>query len=182
MMLRGRGRVGFAATAVLALSGLTFLANAVGGLAYGQEGGAPAPSPQPMPAKGDVLAPFDAEGVDGSNQHIDYPKGTTTMLLFFLSGCPTCHKMLPEWGRVYAERRDSLRILGVLMDREPPGFFTQMQIPFPVLRSPSRDFLKSYKISRAPVTLRIAAGGKVEDAAVGLVDPIRLGDLFRPPQ
>ena len=81
---------------------------------------------------------------------------------------------------MYAERRGSLKILGVLMDQEPPGFFTATQIPFQVVRSPGREFLKSYKVLRAPVTIRIGPGGKVEDSAVGLVDGIRLGELFRP--
>lgn len=146
-----------------------------------EQGAAPEHTPPPAPAKGDVVAPFEAQGVDGEPYHVDYPKGQTTILLFFLSGCPTCHKMLPEWARMYQERRSgSLRILGVLMDQEPPGFFTAMQIPFQVVRSPSREFLRSYKVFRAPVTLRVGPGGKVEDAAVGLVDGIRLGELFRP--
>jgi len=181
MTLRTRGRLEatLLALAVLVASGTAF-AGSPPQQAGGTTSPAPAATPQPAPARGDVLAPFDAEGVDGTTYHVDYPKGTTTVLLFFLSGCPTCHKMLPEWGRMYEERRGSLKILGVLMDHEPPGFFTATQIPFQVVRAPSREFLKSYKIVRAPVTVRIGPGGKVEDAGVGLLDGIRLGELFRP--
>jgi hypothetical protein len=146
-----------------------------------QEAPSPSPpAPPPGPAKGEVLAPFDAQGVDGESYRVDYPKGTTTLLLFFLSGCPHCQRMLPEWGRLYQQRRDSLKVLGVIMDREPPGFFTAAQIPFQVVRAPSPEFLRSYKISKVPATIRVAPGGKVEDLAVGPVDGIRLGELFRP--
>jgi hypothetical protein len=177
MTLKRHGRWNVVA---LALAGL-LACGASSTPALGQE---PAPSPPPTPplgpAKGEVLAPFDAEGVDGSMYHVDYPKGTTTILLFFLSSCPHCQKMLPEWGRMYQQRRDSQKILGVIMDRETPGFFTATQIPFQVVRAPSPTFLRSYKISKVPVTLRVGAGGKVEDLAVGIVDGIRLGELFRP--
>lgn len=176
MILERRGRfgvVGFTLAMLLA-SGASAIAQAP------VQAPSPSPTPQLGPAKGEVLAPFDAEGVDGSMYHVDYPKGTTTILLFFLSGCSHCQKMIPEWGKMYGQRRDSLKILGVIMDRETPGFFTATQIPFQVLRSPSPDFLRSYKISKVPVTIRVAPGGKVEDSVVGLVDGIRLGELFRP--
>ena len=141
---------------------------------------APAPSAPPSPAPGDVLAPFQAEGIDGKTEHVTYPKGSVTVLFFFLSGCPTCHKMIPEWNRAYERRPKGITVIGVLMDQEPPGFFMATPISFPVVRSPGREFLGSYKIHRAPVTLRIGAGGKVEDVGIGIVDPIRLGQILRP--
>jgi peroxiredoxin len=132
----------------------------------------------PAPAKGDVIPAFDAQAVDGSSQHVDFAKGPV-VLLFFLSGCPTCHKMIPEWNHAYERRPNGLRVVGVLMDQEPPGFFQTMNIAFPVLRSPGRDFLRSLKVTRAPATLRVGRGGTVEEAVVGMVDPIKLGEMFR---
>jgi hypothetical protein len=66
------------------------------------------------------------------------------------------------------------------MDQEPPGFFTAMPIAFPVVRSPGRAFLQALNVQRAPLTLRVGSGGRVEDVGLGLIDPIRLGELFRP--
>jgi hypothetical protein len=131
-------------------------------------------------ARGETVSEFEAEGVDGVVKHVGYPKGSATVLLFFLSGCPTCHKMIPEWNRAYERRPPKLTVIGVLMDREPPGFFEATKIAFPVVRSPGRDFLETWKIHRAPTTLRIGAGGTVQDVEVGIVDPIRLGEIFRP--
>lgn len=131
-------------------------------------------------ARGETVSEFDAEGVDGAVKHIGYPKGSATVLLFFLSGCPVCHKMIPEWNRAYARRPPKLNVIGVLMDREPPGFFQATKIDFPVVRSPGRDFLQIWKIHRAPTTLRIGGGGAVQDVEIGIVDPIRLGEIFRP--
>jgi peroxiredoxin len=177
MTLERYGRFGVAALALGILASSSALAQSPAPA----QAPNPAPTPPQAPVKGDVLAPFDAEGVDGSMYHIDYPKGQTTLLLFFLSGCPVCHKMIPEWGRMYEQRRgDSPKIYGVLMDREPPGFFTATQIPFQVLRAPSREFMRSYKVQRAPTAIRIGPGGKVEDSAIGIVDGIKLGELFRP--
>ena len=139
-----------------------------------------APTVTESPAPGDVFPAFDAESVKGGVQHVDFPKGSRTVLLFFLSSCSVCHKMIPEWNRAYERRPPTLKVFGVLLDQEPPGFFAVTPLAFPVLRSPSREFLQARKISRVPVTLRVGQGGKVEDVAVGIVDPIRLGEIFRP--
>jgi len=139
----------------------------------------PAEPPQ-FPAVGEVIPVFSAQAVDGAVQDVSFPKGSSTVLVFFLSGCPTCHKMIPEWNRAFARKPAKLRMIGVLMDQEPPGFFQSMPISFPVVRSPGREFLQSLKVHRAPLTLRVGEGGKIQDAALGLLDPIRLGEFFRP--
>lgn len=138
------------------------------------------PGPAPVLAVGDTLPPFDAEGLDGAAQHVDYKKGSASVLLFFLSGCPTCHKMIPEWNRMYERRPKGLEVRGILLDREPPGFFMATPVSFPVLRGPGGEFNRSFKISRVPMTVRIGPGGKVQDVGFGLLDPIRLGEIFRP--
>jgi len=137
---------------------------------------------QPPLSRGETVSQFDAEGVDGVMKHVTYPKGSATVLLFFLSGCPTCHKMIPEWNRAFERRAKSLKVVGVIMDQEPPGFWGTMPISFPVIRSPGREFLNGLHVNRAPLTLRVGDGGKVDDVALGLVDPIRLGELFAPPR
>jgi thiol-disulfide isomerase/thioredoxin len=102
------------------------------------------------------------------------------MLLFFSSGCPSCRRMTPEWNRVYEKRPKGLNILAVIVDKEPPGFFMATPISFPVLRVPAGDFLSKNRVNRVPLTLRIAPGGRIEDLGLGMLDPIRLGELFRP--
>ena len=131
-------------------------------------------------APGYRVAEFTAQAVDGSTRQVAYPKGSSTVLLFFLSSCPTCHKMLPEWNRAYQRRPKNVNVVGVLLDRAPAGFFEAYPVAFPVVQSPSRDFLQSYKVSRTPTTLRVGAGGKVENHGVGIIDPITLGEYFRP--
>ena len=133
------------------------------------------------PAVGQVLAPFNAEAIDGSSREITFPNGSTTVLLFFLSSCPTCHRMLPEWNRAFERRPKGLNVVAVMLDREPPGWFAVNPVAFPVVRSPGREFLDAYRVHRVPVTVRVGAGGKVTDVGRGLLDPIRLGELFRPP-
>jgi redoxin len=134
----------------------------------------------PLPVAGDVIAAFDAESVDGAVKKVAFEGKGSTVLLFFLSSCPTCHRMIPEWNRAFQRRPQGLQVIGVLMDHETPGFFQSMPVAFPVVRSPGRPFLQKLKISRAPIMLRVGRGGKVEDVAVGLNDPIRVGEIFRP--
>ncbi len=131
------------------------------------------------PSVGDVVPAFDAQRIDGSTQKVSFPKGSTTVLLFFLSGCPTCHKMIPEWNRAYERRPAGLTVLGVIMDQEPLGFFDAMPVSFPVVRSPGREFMKQLKVNRAPLTLRVGPGGAIQELTLGLVDPIKLGEMFR---
>ena len=138
--------------------------------------------PAASPSKGDVIPAFETLGIDGKPAKLDFPKGSKTVLLFFLSGCPTCHKMIPEWNKAFERKPKDLKVVGVIMDQEPPGFWGTMPISFPVVRSPGRAFLSSLNVNRAPLTLRVGAGGQVDDLALGIVDPIRLGQLFAPPQ
>jgi peroxiredoxin len=140
----------------------------------------PATAQALAPSPGDVIPAFDAQRIDGSIEHISFPKGSKTVLLFFLSGCPTCHKMIPEWNRAFERKASDIKVIGVIMDQEPLGFFDTMPIKFPVVRPPGREFLKTLKVNRAPTTLRVSAGGAVDDVGLGLLDPIRLGQLFKP--
>jgi hypothetical protein len=133
----------------------------------------------PLLVAGDTVQAFEAEGIDGVRHRVDFGKGDT-VLLFFLSGCPACHKMLPLWNQAYARRPKQLNVVGVLLDREPPGFFMATEIAFPVLRSPGGAFNKAFKLNRVPLTLRVAPGGRVTDAAVGPVDALKVGEIFRP--
>ena len=137
-------------------------------------------APPAAPSKGDVVPAFETLDVDGKPWRLDFPKGSKTVLLFFLSSCPSCHKMIPDWNRAYERRPKDLKVVGVLMDQEPPGFFGTTSIAFPVLRSPGREFLRSLNVNRAPCTLRVGEGGRIEDVALGVTDPIRLGELFKP--
>jgi hypothetical protein len=132
------------------------------------------------PTLGSAFPVFDTTGIDGKPRKIGYPKGTTTVLLFFSSSCPSCHRMIPEWNRAYERRQPGAEIVGVIVDREPPGFFQAMPVSFPVVRLPGNDFARANRVHRVPLTLRVAAGGRIEDLALGVVDPIRLGELLRP--
>jgi len=141
---------------------------------------APPAAPPPAPSKGDVVPAFETLGIDGRAHKVSFPKGSKTVLLFFLSGCPHCHKMMPEWNRAYERRAKGLTVLGVIMDQEPPGFWSTMPVSFPVLRAPGREFLRQLNINRAPLALRVSEGGKIEDLAPGETDLIRLGEIFKP--
>ena len=143
----------------------------------------PAPAAPPQaPSKGDVVPAFETLAVDGKPWKLDFPKGSKTVLLFFLSGCPSCHKMIPEWNRAFERRPKNLTVVGVIMDPDqvPPTFWSTMAIAFPVLRSPGREFLRVLNVNRAPLTLRVGEGGRIEDLTLGVTDPIRLGELFKP--
>jgi thiol-disulfide isomerase/thioredoxin len=129
---------------------------------------------------GDTVSAFEANGIDGVTRRIEYPKKTVTILIFFSSGCPHCHHMIPLWNDRFRRRPANVAMIGIMVDKEPPGFFEQMPILFPVMRMPSRNLQTDYKVARVPLMLRIAPGGVVEDVGVGLLDPIRLGQIVRP--
>lgn len=149
-------------------------------LVFAQCAGAAPDAPAPQPLPGEVIPAFDTQSIDGTVKKVAFDGKGSTVLLFFLSSCPTCHRMIPEWNRAYQRKPQGLQVIGVIMDHEPPGFFNRMPVSFPVVRSPGRDFLQKLKIARAPLMLRVGKGGKVEDVVVGYTDPIRVGEVFRP--
>jgi thiol-disulfide isomerase/thioredoxin len=140
----------------------------------------PPAAPPQAPSKGDVVPAFESMTIQGQPHKVDFPKGSRTVLLFFLSSCPHCHKMIPEWNRAYDRRPKGLEVLGVIMDQEPPGFWSSISVAFPVVRSPGREFLRQLNVNRAPLALRVGEGGRIADLALGETDPIRLGEIFKP--
>lgn len=150
-------------------------------LAAASLGAAPPEASAPAPAAGDAVPAFDAAGVDGRSQHIEFSKGTT-ILVFFLSSCPTCHRMIPLWNQAFARKAAGLKVIGVILDQEPPGFFSVTPVSFPVVRSPGKEFLASYKVARVPVTMRVVAPGRIADVGVGALDAMRVGEIFRRPE
>lgn len=144
----------------------------------------PTPDPTLLPRKGDLIQPFSATALhpegNGATRRVDFAQGGPTILLFFLSGCPACHKMLPEWNSAYARRAPGVTVYGIVMDQPPPSFFVVTPVAFPVLQSPGRDFTRLLNVQRVPTTVRVAPGGRIEDAVLGHIDPIRLGEIFRP--
>jgi hypothetical protein len=138
------------------------------------------PTPAPSPLPGEIIPEFDAVALAGRVEHLDFPKGTATVLLFFLSSCPHCHQMIPRWNQAFDLKPKGLRVYGIILDQEPPGFFTAMPVTFPVLRTPGREFTTSIKVFRTPTAIRVGPGGKIEDVQVGVVDGIKVGEIFRP--
>ncbi len=132
------------------------------------------------PSKGDIIPAFETLGIDGKPYKVNFAKGTKTVLLFFMSSCPHCHKMIPEWNRAFERKPADLKVYGVVMDQEPPGFWQTMPVSFPVLRSPGREFLRQLNVNRVPLMVRVAEGGRIEDVQMGETDLIRLGELFAP--
>lgn len=144
---------------------------------------AASPSPAPSPAllaPGDVVQPFDAARLDGSMQRVEYPKGKNTVILFFLSSCSVCHRMIPLWNEFYGRRSKDLQVVGVMLDREPPGFFNAMPVAFPIVRSPGPALQQMFKLRHVPFMVRVGAGGRVDAVSEGITDQIKLGELFRP--
>jgi len=131
-------------------------------------------------APGAVVRPFEARDTDGHDVRVGFLPGTATVLLFFLSGCSDCHDMLPEWNYAYDRRAANVRVLGVILDQEPPGFWKVMRLRFPVVRASSVSALRDLHPTRVPLTMRLRAGGTIEDLVVGLASRARLGSLFAP--
>ena len=123
---------------------------------------------------------FTAQAVDGSTRHVDFPKGSATVLLFFLSGCPTCHKMIPEWNRAYQRRPKNVNVIGVLLDREPPGFFQATRSRSPSCGRPGARLPASARSAARPTTIRVGRGRQGGGARRGNARPDPLGEFFRP--
>src|SRR5262245_66334029 len=98
----------------IAVAALAFLS-----LACSSFADQPGPVP-PLPVAGDVIAPFDAQGVDGTLKEVAFNGRGSTLLLFFLSSCPTCHRMIPEWNRAFQRRRQGQEVVRVRSARAAP--------------------------------------------------------------
>jgi thiol-disulfide isomerase/thioredoxin len=139
----------------------------------------PAGEPAPGPAPGEQLQDFTVQTLTGSTQPVAFSKTQPTVIMFFSSGCPVCRRMLPIWNEQLTKKPKNLTVLALLTDREPPEFFNMFPVTFPVARA-SRELMERFKVARVPMTIRVKPGGIVESTAVGILDPIKLGEMFRP--
>ena len=139
----------------------------------------PAASPPPGLARGDVIPEFRGQALDGTYTDVTFPEKSKTVLIFFLSGCNHCRQMFPQWNRATERKPAETKVLGVMLDEAPAGFFSAYPVSFPVVRAPSREFARKLKIATVPVTVRVGAGGRVDDVGQGQLDAIRVGELFR---
>jgi len=146
------------------------------GSTWGQAEGGP-----PALKVGDKVPAITApNAADERSRTVDYPKGHATVLLLFLPDCSHCHKMIPEWNREFGRKPPSVDVVGLMMGPEPPGFFQVFPIAFPVLRYSGRDAQSAFKLTKVPMMVRVGPGGVVQDVAHGVIDPIRLGEIFKP--
>ena len=54
------------------------------------------PAPPVLLKAGETVPPFEATGINGEIREVKYK--SPTVLVFFLSSCPVCHKMrTPSW-------------------------------------------------------------------------------------
>lgn len=153
-------------------------------LAFTPPGTAQGPSPAPAAreglAPGDPAPSFDVESLADVVAPVDFAKDGSTLLLFFLASCPHCKHMIPHWNAAYEKRPAGLKVIGVMLDREPPGFFQLIPIAFPVVHAADpREVGRLYKVTKVPMTVRVGARGNVEDIGTGPLDDARLSELFK---
>jgi hypothetical protein len=131
-------------------------------------------------APGDPAPSFDVESLVGTVAPIAYAKDGSTVLLMFLASCPHCKHMIPRWNAAYEKRPAGLTVIGVMLDREPPGFFQLVPIAFPVVHAADpREVGRLFKVTKVPMTVRVGARGTVEDVGVGPLEDARLAELFK---
>lgn len=162
------------------------LAAVTSGVAASPAWAGPAEQAAPAsPAPRDGLAPgapapgFDVASLVGTVAPLEYAKDGPTVLLFFLASCPHCKHMIPHWNAAYEKRPAGLKVVGVMLDREPPGFFQIVPVAFPVVHAADpREVGRLFRVTKVPMTVRVARG-VVEDIGVGPLADARVAELFR---
>ncbi len=144
-----------------------------------------AQTPEASPAAREGLSPgdeapvFAVETLTGARTPIEYARGAPTVLLFFLASCPHCKKLIPQWNAAHEARGAGVKVLGVMLDREPPGWFELVPISFPVVHvEDPRGVSRLFRLTRVPMTVRVGPDRRVADVVVGDVEPARLSQLF----
>lgn len=163
------------ATAGLALAAALTLAAP----AAAEQAPAATPAPRVGLAPGEPAPALEVRSLADTVGPLEYAREAPTVLLFFLASCPTCKQMIPLWNAAFEKRPADVKVLGILLDREPPGFFQTVPVAFPVVRAADpREAARRFKIARVPVTVRVGADGKVAAVEVGEAPEARLGELF----
>lgn len=129
--------------------------------------------------KGDTVPAFTTVDVGGRPLQVSFPENRRTIILVFLASCSVCERQVPLWTEAFATRPPHTDVVAILVDQEPPGYWTDHPLPFTIVRTPSREFLhEQYHLHSAPSMLRVGPNGRVEDIQVGLASNARIHEIF----
>lgn len=146
----------------------------------GAQAPAPTPTPRVGPAPGAAAPTFAVESLVGTVAPIEYASNAPTVLLFFLASCPHCKHMLPHWNEAYEKRPAGVKVLGVMLDREPRAYFRLNPVAFPVVHAADpREVGRLFNVTKVPLVVRVGASRTVEDVEAGPAEPARLAQLFK---
>ena len=127
---------------------LACLALLVAGCATAQSRTTPIPGEGEAPAQEKYGLDFEAYDTDGRSVDLAQNRGRLILLTFVADWCKPCHDLAPGLVRVvhgFAERGESLQLLGVLWERRDPAKGDERLLhpggqvegfPFPVVRVP----------------------------------------------
>ena len=135
---------------------------------------------------GDLLAPFTAKGLEGSNINVKYGHDSPRrVLLFFSPSCRYCTSQFVSWIPIIQNAAATkTEVLLVAMDTEQKSeidsFLKTVNCPpqseeFKVALIPE-NVREAYRFSITPTTVVVSNEGVVQNAWTGLVDSLALAD------
>jgi peroxiredoxin len=130
------------------------------------------------PAAADVgrAAPdFRLTRLDGEDLRLSDLRGKVVIVNFWASWCAPCREEMPEFVRLYDEKRgQGLEIVAVdLQEAEGPvrDFVDLFGMTFPILFDRSGEVARTYNVRGLPVTLILDREGVVRATRYGPVTP-----------
>ena len=106
--------------------------------------------------EGETFEPMEVQSLDQTKYKLAFSnKDKPTMLFIFTTSCPYCSQNIPNWKKIYEQKRNDYDIIGIGADElnKVKDYAKENDLPYKVFVPLDKEFRKKYKISGVPQTI-----------------------------
>ena len=132
---------------------------------------------------GDPLPEVEVDDLAGRASRLSFAESSESSVFFvFAPSCASCGDNLPRWQELYDRYRGRYRFIGVSVEGADStrDYALANELPFPiVIPRDAPGFIRSYGVTRVPMTLVADVEGYAVNARVGVLPEAFAEDFTR---
>lgn len=124
---------------------------------------------------GQTASDLALPSLDGGSVELASYRGRKSVLInFWATWCGPCRQEMPALDRLRRERRETLEVIGVSLDRTGAArvraFVREVGVTFPILLDPEATSARAYRVRGLPTTVIVGVDGVVRHRELGYRD------------
>jgi peroxiredoxin len=127
--------------------------------------------------EGETFTPIEVQSLDQKKYILAFSnKDKPAMLFIFTTTCPYCSQNIPNWKKIYEQKRNDYDITGIGADElnKVKLYAKENDLTYTVFVPLDKEFRKKYKISGVPQTIIIDTTAIIKKFWLGKIENINL--------